>query len=227
MENHKTKHAARFVKPGYPSLFHKTCNTFCWLPGSNKMCTRAISKADANIQSRCHDFHSRHIAPSTHDSNIVVLIRIDKSLFTGGFLLVSTSYNTFSSTSQWVSPRVLKMKRLFVKFLLAVFLAVMMNAPSMNAPAAMKMELSTSVNTKHALTEKVMKFLQKWGLSTTFCYNCLQKPKPRLRWISELQQAKNRQLKNASSTSQNIHWPIFWVRKLIDPHGTNPSKICL
>lgn len=26
MENHKIKHAAHFVNPGYPSLFHKTCN---------------------------------------------------------------------------------------------------------------------------------------------------------------------------------------------------------
>jgi hypothetical protein len=33
--NHKTKHAARFVKPGYPSLLHKICNTFCKPPRSN------------------------------------------------------------------------------------------------------------------------------------------------------------------------------------------------
>jgi hypothetical protein len=40
MENHKTKHAGRFVKPGDLNLFHKTYCTFCWAPGSNKTCTR-------------------------------------------------------------------------------------------------------------------------------------------------------------------------------------------
>ncbi len=43
VENHKTKHAARFVKPGYMNLFHKMWNTFCRDPGSNKMCTRRSS----------------------------------------------------------------------------------------------------------------------------------------------------------------------------------------
>ena len=40
MQNLKTKHAAHSVKPGYPRLFHKTCSTFCWAPGSDKKCTR-------------------------------------------------------------------------------------------------------------------------------------------------------------------------------------------
>jgi hypothetical protein len=34
MQNDNAKHAAHFVKPGDLTVFHKVCNTFCWVLSS-------------------------------------------------------------------------------------------------------------------------------------------------------------------------------------------------